>query len=101
MVVPKDFAEDDFREHAADVFIGAADEDPEGEDESVRTVTVIVHDVRCHGDGEHLPMNGSSTRIIIMTVMYFICVTSPLVTFAFTTNAEQSAPMRIAAFCAR
>lgn len=48
-------------------------------------------------------MNGSSTRIIIMTVMYFIGVTSPLVTFtfAFTTNAEQSAPMRIAAFCAR
>lgn len=46
-------------------------------------------------------MNDSSTRIIIMTVMYFICVTSPLVTFAFTTNAEQSAPMRIAAFCAR
>ena len=46
-------------------------------------------------------LNGSSTRIIIMTVMYFICVTSPLVTFAFTTNVELSAPMRIAAFCAR
>ena len=35
-------------------------------------------------------MNGSSTRIIIMTVMYFIGVTSPLVTFAFTTNEDRS-----------
>lgn len=51
-IVPEDPAEDDFREHAADVFIGTADEGSEGEDESIRTVTVIVHDVRCHGDGE-------------------------------------------------
>ena len=40
-VIPEDLAEDDFREHAADVLVGAADEGAEGEDESVRMVTEL------------------------------------------------------------
>ena len=55
----------------------------------VPTVKRIVHLKIPFYPSSPLPMNGSSTRIIIMTVIYFICVTSPLVTFVFTTNTDE------------
>ena len=51
-VVPEDFAEDDFGEYAAEVFVRAAEEGSKGEQKAVGAVAVVVKEPGGKGDGE-------------------------------------------------
>ncbi len=51
-VVPEDFSEDDFGEYAAEVFVRAAEEGSESEQEAVGAVAVVVKEPGGKGDGE-------------------------------------------------
>ena len=51
-VVPEYFAEDDFGEYAAEVFVRAAEEGSKGEQKAVGTVSVIIEEPGGEGDGE-------------------------------------------------
>ena len=51
-VVPEDFAEDDFGEYAAEVFVRAAEEGSKGEQKAVGAVAVVVKEPGGKGDGK-------------------------------------------------